>query len=48
MFLEGWLNSDVEKLWELQTVLSQLGEREKQLTSKPESFAALGELEGKH
>ena len=41
MFLEGWLNPDVEKLWELQTVLSQLGDREKQLTSKPESFAAL-------
>ena len=41
MFLEGWLNPDVERLWELQTVLSQLGDREKQLTSKPESFAAL-------
>jgi predicted nucleic acid-binding Zn-ribbon protein len=41
VFLEGVLNSDVEKLWELQTVLSQLGDREKQLTSKPESFAAI-------
>jgi predicted nucleic acid-binding Zn-ribbon protein len=41
VFLEGSLNQDVEKMWELQTVLSQLGEREKQLTSKPESFAAL-------
>ncbi len=41
MFLEGVLNSDVDKLWELQTVLSQLGDREKQLTSKPESFAAV-------
>ena len=41
MFLEGWLNPDVEKLWELQTVQSQLGDREKQLASKPESFAAL-------
>ncbi len=41
MFLEGLLNPDVEKLWELQTVLSQLGDREKQLTSKPESFAAI-------
>lgn len=41
MFLEGVLNPDVEKLWELQTVLSQLGDREKQLTSKPESFAAI-------
>jgi hypothetical protein len=35
------LNQDVEKLWELQTVLSALAEREKQLTSKPESFAAV-------
>jgi predicted nucleic acid-binding Zn-ribbon protein len=35
------LNSDVEKLWELQNVLTQLGDREKQLTSKPESFAAI-------
>ncbi len=41
MFLEGVLNPDVERLWELQTVLSQLGDREKQLTSKPESFAAI-------
>jgi uncharacterized protein len=41
VFSEGVLNSDVEKLWELQTVLSQLGDREKQLTSKPESFAAI-------
>jgi len=35
------LNQDVEKLWELQTVLTALGEREKQLSSKPESFAAV-------
>jgi len=35
------LNQDVEKLWELQTVLTALGEREKQLNSKPESFAAV-------
>ena len=35
------MNQDVEKLWELQTVLSQLGDREKQLTHKPESFAAV-------
>ena len=41
MFLEALLNQDVEKLWELQGVLSQLGDREKQLASKPESFAAL-------
>src|SRR5438105_14439114 len=40
-FLEGVLNPDVEKLWELQNVLTQLGDREKQLTSKPESFAAI-------
>jgi len=41
VFLEGLLNPDVERLWELQTVLSQLGDREKQLTTKPESFAAV-------
>jgi predicted nucleic acid-binding Zn-ribbon protein len=41
VFSEGVLNPDVEKLWELQTVLSQLGDREKQLSSKPESFAAV-------
>jgi len=41
VFSEDLLNPDVEKLWELQTVLSQLGDREKQLTSKPESFAAI-------
>jgi predicted nucleic acid-binding Zn-ribbon protein len=35
------LNPDVEKLWELQDVLTQLGDRERQLTSKPESFAAV-------
>lgn len=35
------MNPDVEKLWELQGVLTQLGDREKQLTSKPESFAAV-------
>ena len=41
MFLEVVLNPDVERLWELQIVLSQLGDREKQLTTKPESFAAI-------
>ena len=41
MSLEAWLNQEVEKLWELQTVLSQLDEREKQLTEKPESFASV-------
>lgn len=35
------VNNDVEKLWELQSVMTQLGDREKQLASKPESFAAL-------
>ena len=33
------MNNDVEKLWELQQVLTQLSEREKQLNTKPESFA---------
>ncbi len=33
--------SDVEKLWELQTVLTALNEREKQMSVKPESFAAV-------
>jgi uncharacterized protein len=41
VFLEGSLNQDVERLWQLQGVLSQLGDREKQLASKPESFAEL-------
>jgi len=40
---EALLNNDVEKLWELQQVLTQLGEREKQLNAKPESFAAVDE-----
>jgi predicted nucleic acid-binding Zn-ribbon protein len=39
--LEGTLNFDVEKLWELQQVLTELTEREKQLEVKPESFAAV-------
>lgn len=33
--------SDVEKLWQLQTVLSALNERERQMAVKPESFAAV-------
>jgi predicted nucleic acid-binding Zn-ribbon protein len=42
LFLEGApLNRDVEKLWELQQVLTQLGDREKQMSVKPESFAAV-------
>ncbi|MDQ6801832.1 MAG: C4-type zinc ribbon domain-containing protein [Acidobacteriota bacterium] len=35
------MNPDVERLWELQNLLSQLGDREKQLTTKPESFASI-------
>ncbi|HEX8254214.1 MAG TPA: C4-type zinc ribbon domain-containing protein [Thermoanaerobaculia bacterium] len=31
--------SDVDKLWELQAVLTALNEREKQMSVKPESFA---------
>lgn len=37
------MNNEVEKLWELQQVLTQLGDREKQLNTKPESFAAVDE-----
>ena len=33
--------SEVEKLWELQTLYSALQEREKQMSVKPESFAAI-------
>lgn len=33
--------SDVEKLWELQVVLTQLADREKLMEVKPESFAAV-------
>jgi uncharacterized protein len=33
--------SDVDKLWELQTILSALNEREKQMSVKPEAFAAI-------
>jgi len=39
--MEALLNQDVERLWELQTVLSALDDREKQLNTKPESFAAV-------
>jgi uncharacterized protein len=35
------LLNDVEKLWELQQVLSQLADREKQMSVRPESFAAI-------
>jgi hypothetical protein len=40
LFSEGSL-SDVDKLWELQTVLTALNEREKEMSVKPESFAAI-------
>jgi predicted nucleic acid-binding Zn-ribbon protein len=40
LFQEGLL-SDVDKLWELQTVLSAMNEREKQMSVKPESFAVV-------
>ena len=33
--------NDLERLWELQTVLTALNEREKQMAVKPESFAAI-------
>jgi predicted nucleic acid-binding Zn-ribbon protein len=33
--------SDVDKLWELQTVYSALSDREKQMAVKPESFASV-------
>lgn len=33
--------SDVQKLWELQTVMTALNDREKQMSVKPESFAAV-------
>lgn len=33
--------SEVDKLWELQTVLTALNEREKLMSVKPESFAAI-------
>ena len=35
------MSADVEKLWELQSVMSQLGEREKRMAVKPESFAVV-------
>jgi predicted nucleic acid-binding Zn-ribbon protein len=41
LFSEEGLNNDVEKLWELQQVVTALGDRDKQLNVKPESFAAI-------
>lgn len=35
------MSTDVEKLWQLQTVLSQLADREKQMSVKPDAFAAV-------
>ena len=35
------MNQEVERLWDLQNVLTQISEREKQLNAKPESFAAV-------
>lgn len=35
------MNHEVEKLWELQSVLTQIGDRERQLAAKPEGFAAV-------
>jgi predicted nucleic acid-binding Zn-ribbon protein len=40
LFLEERL-SHLDTMWELQTVLNDLADREKQLTVKPESFAAV-------
>jgi len=37
------VNQVVEKLWELQSVLSLLGEKEQQLNTKPQSFAQIDE-----
>lgn len=35
------MSTEVDKLWDLQQVVSQLADREKQLEVKPESFAAV-------
>lgn len=35
------MSTDVDKLWDLQSVLSQLTERERLMAVKPESFAAI-------
>ena len=41
------MSTDVDKLWELQTVLSQLAEVDRQMSVKPESFAVVDrEFEG--
>jgi predicted nucleic acid-binding Zn-ribbon protein len=35
------LSNDVDKLWELQQVMSQLGDREREMAVKPEAFATI-------
>jgi uncharacterized protein len=40
LFQEASL-SDLDKLWELQTILTQLGDREREMQVKPEAFAAV-------
>lgn len=35
------MSNEADKLWELQSVLSQLADREKRMSQKPESFAAI-------
>ena len=39
--MEASLNIEVERLWDLQQVVSQLADRERLLSVKPESFAAI-------
>ena len=39
--MEVLLNQDVEKLWELQQALTELGSLEQRLTVKPEDFASV-------
>ena len=39
--MEVLLNHDVEKLWELQQALTELGSLERRLTVKPEEFASV-------
>jgi uncharacterized protein len=41
LFQERELSTDVDKLWELQEVLSQLAEVDREMSVKPESFAAV-------
>jgi uncharacterized protein len=39
--MEASLNTEVERLWDLQQVVSQLADRERLLSVKPDSFAAV-------